>query len=151
MLKLEPVKPARIEDHLRLILEFNRMEQITTPTPLIRSALERLLGRPELGRAWFILPDGEDGELAGYVNLTFGFDLEYAGRDAWITDFYIRPPYQGRGIGSRALALLELEARGLGAGAIHLMVRPDNLHAQSLYRRHGFEPNPRQAWIRILR
>jgi ribosomal protein S18 acetylase RimI-like enzyme len=115
---------------------------------VIRRALERLLSQPELGRSWFIR---QDDELAGYVNLTFGFDLEYGGRDAWITDFYVRPSHQGRGIGKQALSLLEPLAREHGAGAIHLMVRQDNEVAQKLYRSRGFAPNPRVAWIKSLR
>ena len=148
MLKLEPARVDQMDELMDLVLEFNQTEQITTPTPLIRNALHHLLSNPSLGQPWFLK---QKEEHIGYVILTFGFDLEYAGRDAWITDFYIRPLFQGLGLGTQALVQLEAAARDRGVGAIHLMVRPDNEPAKKLYGRQGFAPNPREAWIKSLR
>ena len=49
-------------------------------------------------------------------------------------------PYRGRGFGGATLRLLEPEAVRLGARRIALHVFGDNVRAQQLYRRIGYEP-----------
>ena len=100
----------------------------------------RQLAEPDLGRVWLI---AERGALAGYLVLTFGYDLEYGGRDSFLTEIYLLPSARGRGIGGRTMAALEAEAAALGARAIHLMVRPENAPTVALYRSAGYEPPPR--------
>jgi GNAT superfamily N-acetyltransferase len=39
----------------------------------------------------------------GYIVLTFGYSLEYLGRDAFIDEFYLRESYRGRRWGRRTL------------------------------------------------
>jgi hypothetical protein len=59
-----------------------------------RSALKDLLKDPSRGVVWLIC----DGHSAvGYLALTFGYSLEFHGRDAFIDELYIRPTYRGRG------------------------------------------------------
>ena len=50
---------------------------------------------------------------------------------------------RGRGLGRRALPLIEQLAREHGARALHLMVRPENLAAVQLYRGAGYSSPPR--------
>lgn len=144
---LELVKPGNAERLLPLIAEFNAAEGIDTPPSRTARALERLLADSSLGRAWFIL---FGGSCVGYIVLTFGYDLEYGGRDAWITDFYVREEFQGRGVGTQAVAALEQEARKLQICALHLMVRDSNRRAIKVYEKQGFGRNPRTAMIKML-
>jgi len=59
-----------------------------------RAALLTFLREPSFGRAWLIC----DGEVAvGYIVLTFGYSLEYLGRDAFIDEFFLRESHPGRG------------------------------------------------------
>lgn len=82
-------------------------------------------------------------ESAGYALATFGYDLEYAGRDAFITELFVVSGYRCRGLGRALLeaSMAILQQHGVNAG--HLMVRPDNDHARALYERLGFETAPR--------
>jgi ribosomal protein S18 acetylase RimI-like enzyme len=81
--------------------------------------------------------------------VTFGYDLEFAGRDAFLTELWVDPPARGSGAGGAALALLDPELRALGVHALHLLVRPDN-PALRLYRRSGFVASPRITMTRRL-
>jgi ribosomal protein S18 acetylase RimI-like enzyme len=56
----------------------------------------------------------------------------------YVVGFYVRPPWQGRGIGKAFLATIEREARDLGAEGLVLTVAPDNRRALSLYENAGF-------------
>ena len=81
------------------LIEWMRELWLTDTAPfnesLSRQALAQLLADPTLGRAW-LLPG-----CAGYLILTFGFSLEYGGRDAFIDEFFIAAPHRGRGLGRR--------------------------------------------------
>lgn len=103
-------------------------------------ALATLVADPGLGRLWVI---EHDESPAGYVAVTFGFSLEYLGRDAFIDDLYLEPACRGAGLGTRVLEAVESECRALGVNALHLEVERGNEAARSLYRRRGFRSNDR--------
>ena len=106
-----------------------------------RAALAALIGDPGLGRLWLIL---HEGEPVGYVAVTFGFSLEYLGRDAFIDDLFIEAPFRGAGLGTRVLEAVEPACRALGVRALHLEVERSNEAGQALYRRRGFRNNDRR-------
>ena len=105
-----------------------------------RKGLERLLRDPSLGVVWIIY-DAE--EAAGYLVACYGFALEYAGRDVFIDEFYLRPEYRESGIGSSALSQAEQQLHGLGVKAIYLLVMPGNDRAEHFYRRAGYDDTGR--------
>lgn len=124
----------------------NAHEGIAIEPAVLEAALARLLRDPALGNAWLI----ERGRAAiGYAIVTFGYDLEFGGRDAYLTELWIDPAARGRGAGGAALALLDPELRALGVRALHLQVRPDN-PALRLYQRSGFSASPRVVMTRRL-
>jgi diamine N-acetyltransferase len=108
-------------------------------TPLVvdraTSALRQLLDHPEHGSVWLIEVSSVP---AGYLILTWGYSLEFHGRDAFIDELYVAPTYRGIGVGRQAMELAEHEARARGVQALHLEVEPENVRAQALYRRTGF-------------
>jgi ribosomal protein S18 acetylase RimI-like enzyme len=100
-----------------------------------RPALRRLLVDPSVGRAWLLRLDGQS---VGYVVLTFGFSLEYGGRDAFIDELFVARRFRGRGVGTKTLELVIDEARKLDAAILLLEVTQSNDHAKRLYRKVGF-------------
>jgi ribosomal protein S18 acetylase RimI-like enzyme len=99
------------------------------------AALRGLLAAPDRGLVWVI---EQDGEAAGYLVLTWGYSLEFHGRDAFIDELYVAPRYRGAGLGRQAVEYAEEACRAYGAGAMHLEVEIDNERAHTLYRRSGF-------------
>jgi GNAT superfamily N-acetyltransferase len=100
-----------------------------------RVALLAFVREPLFGRAWLIC---EGPTAVGYIVLTFGYSLEYLGRDAFIDEFYLRPSHRGRGWGGRALEFVEEEARAFEVRSIHLEVVRENTAAKEVYRRNGY-------------
>jgi ribosomal protein S18 acetylase RimI-like enzyme len=121
---------------LRLIAAYYAYDHIAFDEPVVREGLSRLLADDTFGRA-YLLEQG--GETAGYVLFTYGFDLEFGGRLATITDFYLEPGFRRRGLGSATLEFVSDECRALGVRALELQVEEANLPAQALYRKFGFE------------
>ena len=110
-------------------------------------ALTQILADESLGRVWLIQ---SGGEAAGYLVLTFGFSLEFGGRDAFIDELYVREEFRGRGLGRRAIELGERACRERGVGALHLEVERANAGAQELYRRSGFRDHDRYLMTKLI-
>ncbi len=132
---------------LPMMRDFNRNEHIALDESTLVPALAQLISDPSIGRLWLF----EHGDaLVGYAVLTFGFDLEWAGRDAWLTELWIVDGARGGGLGRVALAAVEREAVRLGARALHLMVRHENVEARRLYETAGFGAVARETLTRRL-
>ena len=125
---------------LSMMEPFNAFESTPWNASAKERALRTLLRNRELGAV--ALLDGEDGTL-GYFVLTWGYDLEWDGRDAFLTELFLMPAARGRGNGSGALTAVEALARQQGARAVHLMVRHENTVAKRLYASHGYTSPPR--------
>jgi ribosomal protein S18 acetylase RimI-like enzyme len=132
---------------LEMMEDFNRLENIPWQRGPGEAPLRTLIAAPERG----LVSVGARGEaLLAYFILTWGFDLEWGGPDAFLTELYLRPEIRGAGHGARTLAAALATAREHGARAVHLMVRPDNEPAVRLYRRAGFAAPPRVLMTRPL-
>lgn len=135
------------ETLLAFMREFNASQEYPFEAPAARRALLELLGSPALGRVWLIVAEGAP---VGYVALTLGFSLEYGGRDAFIDELFLRPPFRRRGFGKAALSFALAEASRLGVQAVHLEVERANPAAHGLYLSLGFVSKNRQLLTRQL-
>jgi ribosomal protein S18 acetylase RimI-like enzyme len=124
-----------------LAIELYQLETLAFDLARARLALDRLIAEPGLG--FVVVADDPAGPLAGYAICTFGFDLEFAGRDGFITEVLIAGAWRGRGHGHALLEGLEREASAHDVQALHLLVRPENEAAIALYERHGYQRNRR--------
>ena len=113
-----------------------------------RRALLGVIGDDTLGRAFMILLANE---VAGYAVLTFGYSLEFHGRDAFVDEIYLRAEYRGLGIGKRALQFLTEVCAAEGVKALHLEVERGNTSAQTVYRKFGFQDHDRYLMTKWLR
>ena len=104
--------------------------------PRAREAILGLLRNPQYGIAWLIL---DDHKPVGYVVLTFGYSIEFLGRDAFIDEFFLLPSYRGRGWGRKTLSYVEAQAQVHEIRAIHLEVVRQNENAKRLYYKTGYE------------
>ncbi|MDB4970957.1 MAG: hypothetical protein JWN44_6646 [Myxococcales bacterium] len=132
---------------LEMMEHFNQHEAIRFDRESFAPRLATLIADPSLGGVLFFTTDGE---AAGYAIVTFGYDLEYGGRDAFLTELWIVAARRGHGAGKRGLAAAEAFAKGGGAHALHLLVRHDNDAARALYDRSGYEAEPRVVMTKSL-
>jgi ribosomal protein S18 acetylase RimI-like enzyme len=125
---------------LPMMEEFNAEEAIPFDRMVFTPRLERLVSDPGLGK---VLLFETDGQPCGYAIVTWGYDLEYGGRDSFLTELFVVPAHRDRGMGKLALAAAEEAARSGGAHAVHLLVRHENAQAIRLYQRAGYRTEPR--------
>jgi len=128
---------------LPLIAAYYAFDGIPFDAGEVRVGLDALARTPSLGGAWLVQAEEDGATLAGYFVLTFGFDLEFGGRQATITELFFLPRHRRRGAGTATLLFVEETLRQLGIGAVELQVSRDNAAALSLYLRAGFEAHER--------
>lgn len=112
-----------------------------------RDAVHGLMADPDRGRLW-VLADG--GAVHGYLAVTFGWSLEFGGRDAFVDELYLAPSHRGRGLGAAAMALAETACRAAGVRALHLEVEHANAAGRALYDRSGFADHARTLMTKRL-
>jgi ribosomal protein S18 acetylase RimI-like enzyme len=130
-----------------MIRELYEHERITFDEPTARAALMQLLADDSCGVAHFILL-GE--EVAGYLVLTFGFSLEFGGRDAFVDELFVKDEFRGHGLGKAALSFAAEACRARGVRALHLEVERANHNAQGIYRKAGFIDHDRYLLTKWL-
>lgn len=86
------------------------------------------------GTRHYTVATAEDGTLAGYAGLMA------AGGEGDVQTIAVDERHQGAGLGTALLTDLVAEASRRGCEDVLLEVRIDNLRAQRLYERFGFEP-----------
>ncbi|MCA1815355.1 MAG: GNAT family N-acetyltransferase [Acidobacteria bacterium] len=140
-------RPGDAERLVPLLREFYDYDHIPLDEPAARRALAQLLADARLGLVYLI---ELGGELVGYLVVTFGFSLEFKGRDAFVDELFLRAEFRGRGLGGRALAVAEETCRAEGVRALHLEVERANTGAQGVYRRAGFKDHDRYLLTKWL-
>jgi ribosomal protein S18 acetylase RimI-like enzyme len=125
-----------------LMVAFNQAEGIVWKPKSMTAALRRVLREDALGLI-LVARERTSCEIIGYGLATFGYDIEFAGRDAFITELFVEPANRGRGLGRHLLDSIVEKLREYGVGAVHLMVRPENVRARQLYESSGFRVAPR--------
>jgi ribosomal protein S18 acetylase RimI-like enzyme len=146
MVGLRLATPADLDDLVPRTRALNDHEGIKVPTETLRDAMRELIASPSLGGVWVIT---KGGDAIGYAIVTFGFDLEFAGRDAWMTELWVDEGHRSGGAGAAAIELLIPELKLRDVGALHLQVRPEN-PAKRLYERSGFVASPRIVMTRDI-
>ena len=134
---------ARAEDIpalLPLMRDFYEYERLPFDAHRIERLLHELITNEQFGHA--ILFD-KANQLAGYMILTFGYSLEFGGRDALIDEFYVVPDARGGGVGAQAIAYAVELCRARGLTDIHLEADHFNARVHEFYKRLGFRDHPR--------
>lgn len=133
---------------LSRMVEFNRGEGIAWDPEKGEAPLRRLLADPSLGKV-YVVKDGR--ERAGYAVVTYGYDLEFGGRDAFLTELWIDESARRHGLARKVLEDIVRDLRREGFGALHLQVRAENDAACRLYEGLGFEGTTRVFRSKRLR
>ncbi|MEL6888720.1 MAG: GNAT family N-acetyltransferase [Pseudomonadota bacterium] len=118
-----------------LVAAFHAEEGITLSDEARHAGLQPLLDGIPHGAAYLI---GPPRAPIGYVIVTFGWSVEFAGMDGFVDEIFVRPGVRGRGVAGEVLLSLPRALAAAGVKALHLEVAEDNEAAQRLYARCGF-------------
>jgi GNAT superfamily N-acetyltransferase len=143
---IRPATDGDVERLVALMETFYRDDGDPFAPAEARAAFAALVAEPSWGRVW-VAANG--GGIVGYAVLTFGFSMEFGGRDAFIDDLYVVASHRGRGTGRALLEACERTCRDVGVRALHLEVRASN-PAAALYRRLGFRDHEHRLMTKRL-
>ena len=139
--------PAGIDTLMEFMRQFYAIDQYPLDEQAARTALEKIVADPSLGHVWLI---NHEDEAIGYIVVTFGYNLEYHGRDAFIDELFVTASYRNQGIGTKAIQFVLEKCPELGIHALHLEVERTNTAGQTLYRKFGFEDHDRYLMTRWI-
>ena len=143
-------QPASAEDIagiLPLMRVFYDDDGYGFDSAIAHAALTALARDSRLGRLWVVR---DAGSIVAYLAVTFGFSLEFGGRDAFVDELVVAPSHQGRGLGTEALAVAEAECRAAGIRALHLEVEFAKERARLLYEKAGYVSHSRHLLTKRL-
>ncbi len=135
---IRPITRADRQCYLAMCKEFYSGDAVLHPVPeeYFQRTFDALMEHSPYAAAYII---EQDGETAGYALLAKSFSQEAGGIVVWIEELYIRPAFQGHGLGTAFFRFLE-EQEGETVRRYRLEYEPDNIRGAALYRRLGFTP-----------
>ena len=136
---MSDVREARADDVPALVAmmdEFYAEAGFTLDRREARTSFEAVIADRRLGRVWLV---EAEGEAVGYLVETLVFAMEHGGTTAVVDDFFVRPRWRGKGLGTAALAHVRRHCLAHGVRAMRVEVGHDNAVAQAVYRRNGFD------------
>ncbi len=136
-----------IELILNLMENYYSYEDLAFKKNDSRKALIDLLSNDDYGFVDLVIINND---VVGYICVTFGFSLEYFGRDCIIDEIYIVPESRRKGIGSHVLKQLEKQLIDKGVKAIHLEVFSKNKQAYHFFLKNGFVVHESSFLSKIL-
>lgn len=138
---------ADVDILCRFIRHYYAFDHISYDAKSIRAGLKILLKKPAVGRAFLIV---RGVKTIGYTIVIYGFDLEFGGRMALVTDLYLEPRYRGAGIGRRTMEFIEGFCRKAGIKVLELQSERRNARAKSFYESCGFRAHDRVPMSKYL-
>lgn len=136
-----PVLASDIDLVVAMMREFYGIDGYPMDESRSRELFREFLDNEDLGKCWLIL---FDGDVVGYVILTFVFSFEFGGKMAFVDELYISDRARGKGIGKETVAFIQAEARILDVKMLYLEVEHHNTLAQKLYLSGGFSEHKRK-------
>jgi len=121
---------------VRLMRDFYAIDNYPIDVEKSANLLNQFIDEPNLGKAWLI---ENEGEIVGYVILTFVFNFEYGGKIAFVDELYLSETVRGKGIGKQTMDFVLSESKKLGLKLLYLEVEDHNANAQKLYLTSGFQ------------
>lgn len=145
MTALTLARPDDLDRLVQLVAAFHDEAGIAQDDATRRDALLPILEGSPHGVAYLI---GPPRAPIGYVILSFGWSVRFAGLEGMVDELYIRRAVRGRGIGSEVMSSLPKALAGAGLRTLHLQVRRDDVKARKLYERLHFSPREDHVMMR---
>jgi ribosomal protein S18 acetylase RimI-like enzyme len=145
--RIELARPEDLGVLVPLVMDFHQHAGIRVDTQQRGKALTQALADNGPAR---ILLAVDQGQVVGYAILSFGFSIEFAGRDAFVDELYVAPDRRGAGIGLQLLEEAERVAKANGVQALHLEAEHGNPRAADLYRRIGYLDHTRHLMTKRM-
>lgn len=127
---------ADASEVLRLLSDFSSEVGTYLEEEHLSAALMPLIARPELGD---LLVAEQNGELVGYVVITWGWGIESGGAEALVDEMFVSEKVRNQGVGTLLMTSAISRAQQREVKVVFLETESDNPESRALYERLGFE------------
>ncbi len=144
MVTLVPVTETNWRETLTLSVSSQQQRFIADSVPITAIALAKAHIRP-FGLTWLPYAMYAEAQMVGFVELSLTLDSP---SDAWVFHFFIDQRFQGKGYGINAMRALIEETKCVNpkCAGMSLVVHPENVAAQHLYTKIGFQLTGQTRW-----
>ncbi len=144
-----PIRPINVRDrdrYLELATEFYASQAVlhTVPLSYLEKTFDEMIRSRDVVEG-MVLED-DQGRIAGYAVVSKMFSQEAGGLVAWMEELYLRPAFQGMGLGTDFLA--QYEQMHPEIARFRLEVERNNHRAIALYQRLGYVEVPYYQMIK---
>lgn len=137
----KPISASDLDLVVAMMREFYAIDGYPMDEHRSRQLFAEFIQDENLGKCWLILADGD---VVGYVILTFVFSFEFGGKIAFVDELYLSDRARGKGIGRETVSFIKAEAKLLDVKMLYLEVEHHNTLAQKLYLSGGFTEHKRK-------
>jgi len=88
-----------------------------------------------------------DDEIAGYIILVKYFSFEFGGEILFLDELYVKPEFQGKSLGKKALEFVKDYSVENDFKVVLLEIENHNEKAKKLYEHYGFQNHKRSLMI----
>lgn len=88
-----------------------------------------------------------EGEIAGYIILIKYFSFEFGGEILFLDELFIKPEFQGKSLGKKALEFVKNYSAENNFKVVLLEIENHNDKAKKLYEHYGFQNHKRSLMI----
>ena len=105
---------------------------------------EKFINEEKYGDCFKIL---FEGQIAGYIILVKYFSFEFGGEILFLDELYVKPEFQGKSLGKKALEFVKNYSAENGFKVVLLEIENHNDKAKKLYEQYGFLIHKRSLMI----
>jgi ribosomal protein S18 acetylase RimI-like enzyme len=109
-------------------------------------ALEQALTQQHGSAFWLMHAQNK----VGYAIMLDGWSIEFGGLTVELDEFYVAPQFRNQGIASAAITALKNWCQTRNVAFMGMETTPDNIAAQKLYQRLGFNHTQRPVFRYFL-
>ncbi|SEQ86594.1 Acetyltransferase (GNAT) family protein [Epilithonimonas lactis] len=88
-----------------------------------------------------------EGQIAGYIILVKYFSFEFGGEILFLDELFIKPEFQGKSLGKKALEFVKDYSVEKNFKVVLLEIENHNDKAKKLYEHYGFQNHKRSLMI----
>lgn len=111
---------------------------------LVTENFERFIENEKYGECFKIICEQE---IAGYIILAKYFSFEFGGEILFLDELYVKPEFQGKSLGKRAMEFVKDYSAEKKFPVVLLEIENHNEKAKKLYEHYGFQNHKRSLMI----
>lgn len=133
---IRKIRESDKAEYIKMAEDFYNSDAVLSPIPISNFELtfNELMQSDRYAEAFIF---ESDKTIAGFGLIAKTFSQEAGGMVVWIEEIYVKKDFRGKGLGSEFINFIK---SGVPAKRYRLETEPQNLAAQRLYLRHGFNP-----------